>query len=157
MVTLAKPLAGGLPMGAVLVNEAIGAAIQPGDHGTTFGGGPFVSAVALHVVERLADPAFLAHVRQVGEVMRAGLVALGERTGRVRAVRGAGLMWGVDTHEPAGAIVERARSAGLLVLTAGEHTLRLLPPLVISEADVARGLAVLEDVIAAGQPAGAGA
>lgn len=157
MVTLAKPLAGGLPMGAVLVNEAIGAAIQPGDHGTTFGGGPFVSAIALHVVERLAEPAFLAHVARTGEVMGAGLRALGERTGKVRAVRGAGLMWGADTHEPAGAIVERARNAGLLVLTAGEHTLRLLPPLVISEADVARGLAMLEDVIAAGHPAGAGA
>ena len=157
MVTLAKPLAGGLPMGAVLVNAAIGGAIQAGDHGTTFGGGPFVSAVALHVVERLADPTFLAHVRHVGEVMHAGLVALGERTGRVRAVRGAGLMWGVDTHEPAAGIVERARHAGLLVLTAGEHTLRLLPPLVISAADVTRGIAVLEDVVAAGRLAGAGA
>ncbi|HEY0778798.1 MAG TPA: aminotransferase class III-fold pyridoxal phosphate-dependent enzyme, partial [Gemmatirosa sp.] len=156
MVTLAKPLAGGLPMGAVLVNEAIGAAIQPGDHGTTFGGGPFVSAVALHVVERLADPAFLAHVRTVGEQMGAGLRAIGERTGRVRAVRGAGLMWGVDTHEPAAALVERARNAGLLILTAGEHTLRLLPPLILGEADLARGLAILEDVIAAGNPARAG-
>jgi acetylornithine/succinyldiaminopimelate/putrescine aminotransferase len=74
-------------------------------------------------------------------------------TGRVRAVRGAGLMWGVDTHEPAGAIVERAREAGLLVLTAGEHTLRLLPPLVISRDDLARGVSVLEGAIAAGAPA----
>ena len=152
IVTLAKPLAGGLPMGAVLVNAEIGAAIQPGDHGTTFGGGPFVSAVALYVVERLAEPAFLAHVGQTGEVMGAGLRALVERTGKVRAVRGAGLMWGVDTHEPAAAIVERARGAGLLVLSAGEHTLRLLPPLVIGEEDVARGLTILEDVIAAGSP-----
>ena len=62
-------------------------------------------------------------------------------------------MWGVDTHEPAAAIVGRAREAGLLVLTAGEHTLRLLPPLVIAEADVARGLSILEGVIAAGNPA----
>jgi len=157
IVTLAKPLAGGLPMGAVLVNAEIGAAIQPGDHGTTFGGGPFVSAVALYVCGRIADPAFLAHVAHTGEVLGAGLRALGERTGKVRAVRGAGLMWGVDTHEPAAAIVERARGAGLLVLTAGEHTLRLLPPLVIDEADMARGLAILEAVIAAGRPAGVGA
>jgi predicted acetylornithine/succinylornithine family transaminase len=155
IVTLAKPLAGGLPMGAVLVNAEIGAAIQPGDHGTTFGGGPFVSAVALHVVGRLADPALLAHVRQVGEQVGAGLRSLIERTGKVRAVRGAGLMWGVDTHEPAGAVVERARNAGLLILTAGEHTLRLLPPLVLSETDAARGLSILEDVIAAGNPAAA--
>ena len=150
MVTLAKPLAGGLPMGAVLVSEAIAAAIQPGDHGTTFGGGPFVAGVALHVVERLADPALLAHVRRVGAQLGAALEGLAARTGRVRAVRGAGLMWGVDTHEGAGAIVERARALGLLVLTAGDHTLRLLPPLVIDAADVARGVALLEAALVAG-------
>jgi acetylornithine/N-succinyldiaminopimelate aminotransferase len=153
MVTLAKPLAGGLPMGAVLVNAEIAAAIQPGDHGTTFGGGPFVAHVAQHVCERVADPALLAHVRAVGAELGAGLQAIAARTGKVRAVRGAGLMWGLDTHEPAGTIVERARQAGLLVLTAGEHTLRLLPPLVVSSADVARGLALLEQAIAAGSPA----
>jgi acetylornithine/succinyldiaminopimelate/putrescine aminotransferase len=150
MVTLAKPLAGGLPMGAVLVNAAIAAAIQPGDHGTTFGGGPLVSNVALHVCERVADPAMLAHVREVGRVIGEGLAAIAERTGRIRAVRGAGLMWGADVHEPAGQIVERARAAGLLVLTAGDHTLRLLPPLVLTEADARRGLEILEAAIAAG-------
>ena len=66
MVTLAKPLAGGLPMGAILMTDEIAAAIKPGDHGTTFGGGPFVASVALHVLERLADPALLAHVRETG-------------------------------------------------------------------------------------------
>jgi acetylornithine/succinyldiaminopimelate/putrescine aminotransferase len=157
MVTLAKPLAGGLPMGAVLVNAEIAAAIQPGDHGTTFGGGPFVSAVALHVCERLGDPALLAHVRATGAVLRDGLAALAARTGKVRAMRGAGLMWGVDTHEPAAAIIERVRDAGLLVLSAGDHTLRLLPPLVISAEDVTRGLALLEAAIAAGKPVGTGA
>jgi predicted acetylornithine/succinylornithine family transaminase len=153
MVTLAKPLAGGLPMGAVLVNAEIAAAVQPGDHGTTFGGGPLVAAAAEYVLDRVSDPALLAHVRAAGAWMRAALDGVAERTGRVRAVRGAGLMWGVDTHEPAGAIVERARDAGLLVLTAGEHTLRLLPPLVISEADLAEGVAALEAAIAAGAPA----
>jgi predicted acetylornithine/succinylornithine family transaminase len=153
MVTLAKPLAGGLPMGAVLVNAEIAAAVQPGDHGTTFGGGPLVAAAAEYVLDRVGDPAFLAHVRAMGAAMQQALAGLAERTGRVRAVRGAGLMWGVDTHEPAGAIVERARDAGLLVLTAGDHTLRLLPPLVIGEADLAEGLATLEAAIAAGAPA----
>jgi predicted acetylornithine/succinylornithine family transaminase len=153
MVTLAKPLAGGLPMGAVLVSAEIAAAVQPGDHGTTFGGGPFVAHVAQYVCERVADPALLAHVRAVGAELGAGLQAIAARAGKVRAVRGAGLMWGLDTHEPAGTIVERARQAGLLVLTAGEHTLRLLPPLVVSSADVARGLALLEQAIAAGSPA----
>ena len=154
MVTLAKPLAGGLPMGAVLVNADVAAAVQPGDHGTTFGGGPLVAAAAEYVLGRVGDPALLAHVRAVGGYMRGALGALAERTGRVRAVRGAGLMWGVDTHEPAGAVVERARDAGLLVLTAGEHTLRLLPPLVVTEAELAEGLGVLEAAIAAGGGAG---
>ncbi|MGZ8379098.1 MAG: aspartate aminotransferase family protein [Gemmatirosa sp.] len=147
MVTLAKPLAGGLPMGAVLVSADIAAAIQPGDHGTTFGGGPLVANVALHVCERLGDPALLAHVREQGAWMGEALRAMAERTGKVRAVRGAGLMWGIDTHEPAAQIVARARDAGLLILTAGDHTLRLLPPLVISRDDLARGLALLEQVI----------
>ena len=154
MVTLAKPLAGGLPMGAVLVNADIAAAVQPGDHGTTFGGGPLVAAAAEYVLGRVSDPALLAHVREAGARMHDALAGVAARTGRVRAVRGAGLMWGVDTHEPAAAVVERARNAGLLVLTAGEHTLRLLPPLVTSEADLAEGVALLEAAIAAG-PAGA--
>ena len=153
MITLAKPLAGGLPMGAVLVNAAIAAAIQPGDHGTTFGGGPVVSNVALHVCERLGDPALLAHVRETGAWFGGALRELAARTGQVRAVRGAGLMWGLDTHEPAGQIVARARDAGLLILTAGDHTLRLLPPLVISRDDLARGLAIMEQVIDAGSGA----
>ena len=148
MVTLAKPLAGGLPMGAVLVGAEVAAAVQPGDHGTTFGGGPLVAAAATYVLDRVGDPALLAHVRAQGAWLGEALAGVAARTGRVRAVRGAGLMWGVDTHEPAGAIVERARGAGLLVLTAGEHTLRLVPPLVISRDDLAEGVALLETAIA---------
>ncbi len=147
MVTLAKPLAGGLPMGAVLVNAEIAAAIQPGDHGTTFGGGPFVAAVANYVLGRVSDPALLAHVRETGAWLGAELHAMKERTGKIRAVRGAGLMWGVDTHESAGAIIERARDAGLLLVSAGEHTLRFLPPLVITRNELARGLAILAEVL----------
>jgi len=147
MVTLAKPLAGGLPMGAILVNAEIAAAIKPGDHGTTFGGGPMVAAVARYVLGRLGEPALLAHVREVGAWFGEELRALQEKTGKIRAVRGAGLMWGVDTHESANAIVERARTAGLLVLTAGEYTLRILPPLIISREDLSRGLDILARVL----------
>jgi predicted acetylornithine/succinylornithine family transaminase len=150
MVTLAKPLAGGLPMGAVLMTEPIASAMKPGDHGTTFGGGPFVASVAEYVVQRLADPALLAHVRENGQWLGGELEAMGERTGRVRAVRGVGYMWGVDTHEPAAAIVARALDLGLLLVTAGEHTLRLLPPLVATRDDLARGVALLEQAIGNG-------
>jgi acetylornithine/N-succinyldiaminopimelate aminotransferase len=147
MLTLAKPIAGGLPMGAVLVSNRIGSTINAGEHGTTFGGGPFVSSVALHVLERISDPAFLSHVASSGKWLGDQLRGISERTGRIRAIRGMGFMWGVDVGEPAGDVVARARDAGLLILTAGDHTLRFLPPLVMTRDDLARGLAILEQVI----------
>ena len=147
MLTLAKPIAGGLPMGAVLITNRIASAMSAGDHGTTFGGGPFVASVALHVVERLADPVMLDHVKTTGAWMGSELQAISDRTGRIRAIRGVGYMWGLDVGEPAGDVVARAREAGLLVLTAGDHTLRLLPPLVASQDDLARGLGILEQVL----------
>jgi len=147
LLTLAKPIAGGLPMGAVLINERIASTMSAGDHGTTFGGGPFVASVALHVVERVADPSLLAHVQSEGERIGSTLRAIGDRTGRVRAIRGVGFMWGLDVGEPAGDVVARARDAGLLVLTAGDHTVRLLPPLITSRDDLERGLAILEQVL----------
>ena len=149
MVTLAKPLAGGLPMGAVLVTEEIAASIEPGDHGTTFGGGPLVATVAAHVVERLSDPALLDHVRETGAWMGEQLTGIATRSDRIRAVRGVGYMWGLDVVEQAGEIVKRGWAQGLLALTAGNHTVRLLPPLIMERDDLARGLSILENVIAA--------
>ncbi len=147
MVTLAKPLAGGLPMGAVLLSEKIAAAMRPGDHGTTFGGGPFVASVALHVIERLADGSLLEHVRDTGAWIGEQLGAIANRTGKIRAVRGIGYMWGIDVMQPAGDVVTRAREAGLLICGAGEHTLRILPPLIAGREDLARGLSILEEVL----------
>ncbi len=147
LLTLAKPIAAGLPMGAILLTDEIAAAVQPGDHGTTFGGGPFVAAVAQHVLARLSDPALLAHVRETGAWLGAELRAIGDRTGRVRAVRGAGFIWGMDVHEPASAIIGRARDLGLLLVSAGDHTVRLLPPLVATRSELSRGLRILEEVL----------
>lgn len=147
LLTMAKPMAGGLPMGAVLLTQRVADAIQPGDHGTTFGGGPFVAHVANHVFDRLHDPSMLTHVRREGEWLGDQLLALSARSAKVRAIRGRGLMWGVDVTEPAKDVVGRALEQGLLVVSAGEHTLRLLPPLVISRADLAQGLAALEAAI----------
>jgi len=148
ILTLAKPIAAGLPMGAILMTEEIGAAIQAGDHGTTFGGGPFVASVALHVFDRLSDPALLAHVREMGAWFSDQLHGMSQRTGRIRAIRGAGLMWGFDVVEPAADIIGRARDAGLLLVSAGEHTIRILPPLVATRDDLARGLTILEGALA---------
>ena len=147
MLTLAKPIAGGLPMGAILVTAEIAAAIKPGDHGTTFGGGPFVSSVALHVFERLSDPRLLASVRENGAWFGRQLEEVARRTGRVRAIRGAGYMWGLDIMGTASHVVEAAREAGLLTCTAGEYTLRLLPPLVTTREELALGLQILEEVL----------
>lgn len=147
ILTLAKPLAGGLPMGAILVTDAIARTMQPGDHGSTFGGGPFVARVALHVLERLADPKLGASVRSLGDWLGRELEAMKERTGAIRAVRGRGLMWGLDVGEPASEVIVRARAAGLLLVSAGEYTIRLLPPLVISREDLAQGLSILESVL----------
>jgi predicted acetylornithine/succinylornithine family transaminase len=147
MLTLAKPLAGGLPMGAVLVSKEIGATIKPGDHGTTFGGGPLVAAVAAHVVDRLSDPALLEAVRENGAWFGEQLDAIARRSGKVRAIRGTGFIWGLDVVDSANDIVKRGWEEGLLALTAGEHTLRLLPPLIMDRDNLARGASILETII----------
>ena len=147
MLTLAKPLAGGLPMGAVLVSEEIAATIKPGDHGTTFGGGPLVAAVASHVVDRLSDASLLRAVRENGAWLGEQLDGIARRSGKVRAIRGTGFIWGLDVVESANEIVKRGWDEGLLALTAGDHTLRILPPLVMDRDDLGRGVSILEKII----------
>jgi acetylornithine/N-succinyldiaminopimelate aminotransferase len=147
LLTIAKPLAGGLPMGGVLMTSDIAAAIKPGDHGTTFGGGPFVAAVANHVVGRVSEPALLAAVRTNGVWLGEELRELASRSGRIRAVRGLGYMWGFDVLGTAAHVVSEAFAAGLLVCTAGEYTVRLLPPLVATRDELSVGLGILESVL----------
>ena len=148
ILTLAKPLAGGLPMGAVLVTSAVAAALKPGDHATTFGGGPLVAGVALDVLRTLADPEFLADVRRKGDWLGARLGRLAGAARRVKAVRGRGLLWGLELSEPVAPFVTAARERGLLVLTAGPEVIRIIPPLVITEPELERGVAILEAVLA---------
>ena len=148
MLTLAKPLAGGLPMGAVLVADRIAAALAPGDHATTFGGGPLVATVALEVLKTIADPDFLAEVRAKGTMLGQRLEQLAAKSPRVRAVRGRGLMWGIELGEPAARVLTAARERRLLVLTAGPNVIRVVPPLTISESDLERGVAILAEVLA---------
>ena len=147
MVTLAKPLAGGLPMGAILMTEEIASAVKYGDHGTTFGGGPFVASVALHVLDRLSDPKMLEHVRETGAWFGRQLHEISRRTSRIRQIRGKGLMWGVDVMGTAAHVVSEALGRGLLVCSAGDYTVRLIPPLVSTQDELARGLQILEEVL----------
>ena len=144
IMTLAKPIAGGLPMGAILMTEEIAAAVQPGDHGSTFGGGPFVASVAGYVLSRVSDPQLLESVRQNGAWLGESLRELATRSGRIRDVRGVGYIWGIDVHEPAAEVSPRARDEGLLLVGAGDYTLRILPPLVASRDDLGEGLRRLE-------------
>lgn len=147
MVTIAKPLAGGLPMGAVLVSGEIASTIKAGDHGTTFGGGPLVAATALEVVRRIRNPLLLAAVSENGAWFGEILRGIATRTGKVRAVRGMGYMWGLDVVERATDVIERGWDAGLLVISAGDHTLRLLPPLIMTRDELSRGAALLERIL----------
>lgn len=149
VLTLAKPLAGGLPMGATLLTDEIAAVMQPGDHGTTFGGGPLLAHVGLHVLNRLSAPDLLAHVRDAGQRLGAALRGVADRSGRIRAVRGVGLMWGVDVMPAAADVITAARDRGLLLVASGEHTVRFLPPLVVGDDDLSRGVAIFEAALGA--------
>lgn len=143
LVTLAKGLANGLPMGALLAGERAAPGFVPGDHGSTFGGNPVVAAAACAVVEAIDDD-LLANVRERGAQLEAGLTALPA----VRSVRGRGLLIGAELDRPVGPVVDACREQGLLVLSAGPDVLRLTPPLVVEAAQVAEALTILEGVLA---------
>ena len=143
VMTLAKPLAGGLPMGATLITARVAAAIQPGDHATTFGGGPLVASVALAVCRHIAEPGFLAGVRARAAFVESRLRRM-TAAGRAFRVRGAGLLWALDLGRPAADVVARALESGLLVCTAGSDVVRIAPPLTVSEGELAEGLDLLE-------------
>ena len=147
LMTLAKPLAGGLPMGAVLLTERVAAALRPGDHGSTFGGGPLVAGAALAACAKIGDPAFLAEVKRKGGLLSDLLGALALRRPEVVAVRGAGLIWGVEISKPAGEVVARALDAGLLLCPAGPDVVRIVPPLVVTDEELAKGIATLEEAL----------
>jgi acetylornithine/N-succinyldiaminopimelate aminotransferase len=142
LVTLAKGLANGLPMGALLAGERAAPGFVPGDHGSTFGGNPVVAAAAVAVVEAIDDE-LLADVRERGAQLATGLQALPA----VRSVRGRGLLVGAQLDRPVGPVVDACRDQGLLVLSAGPDVLRLTPPLVVSADEVAQALLTIESVL----------
>jgi len=138
LMALAKPLAGGLPMGAVLMTERVAAAIRPGCHGTTFGGGPLVARVALAVLRTVSRPAFLARVRQRGDELRHSLQEIDSPL--IEEVRGRGLFVGVKLTVPPAEVVAGALEAGLLLVPAGDGVVRFLPPLNVSAEELALGV-----------------
>lgn len=153
MTAIAKGLAGGVPIGAVLARGACADVLQPGDHGTTFGGNPLAAAAARVVLSELSTPGFMAGVERKGQKLMAEVRSW--KHPLVKEVRGMGLMIGIGVSVPPGDVVTACRARQLLVLTAGEDTVRLLPPLVIADEELDRGLAALRaalDDVAAGKP-----
>jgi acetylornithine/N-succinyldiaminopimelate aminotransferase len=151
ILTLAKPLGGGLPMGAILIREELAVVIKPGDHGSTFGGNPVVAAAALAVLDRLTAPGFLDTIERRGATLVRGLKRLARRfPDSVAEVRGRGLMIGIEFKGEAGPVLKGLRGRNVLATKAGDNVLRLLPPLVISPKDIRGFLAALEAVLAEG-------
>jgi acetylornithine/N-succinyldiaminopimelate aminotransferase len=132
LMTLAKPLAGGLPMGVVLMTQAVADVMGPGDHGSTFAAGPLVCQVAQVVLYRVSALDFLASVREKGRYLGGRLAALVESQPLAREARGVGLIWGVECEVEAASIVEAGYRQGILVCSAGPNVVRLLPPLTIT-------------------------
>jgi acetylornithine/N-succinyldiaminopimelate aminotransferase len=148
MITLAKPLAGGLPLSAVLIPGKIHDQIHVGDHGTTFGGGPVTTAVAMKVWQAVTAPGFLPHVTEMGNVLRAGLEALKARHSTVGELRGRGLLQGFEyTGGEVKDLLARLQQKGLLVLRSGTNIVRIAPPLVIGEKEIEKGIDIIEEAL----------
>ncbi|XP_031505044.1 acetylornithine aminotransferase, mitochondrial [Nymphaea colorata] len=146
IMTLAKPLAGGLPIGVVLVTDRVAAAINPGDHGSTFAGGPLVCNAALAVLNKIRNPSFLASVSRKGEYLKDLLVQHLGKNKHVKEVRGVGLIIGIELDVSASPLVDACRDAGLLVLTAGKgNVVRIVPPLVITETELEKAVEILSN------------
>ena len=146
---LAKGLGGGFPVGAVLATERAAACMTPGTHGSTFGGNPLAMAVAATVLEVMLEPGFLEGVQRMGALLRQRLDGLAARFPQVIAeVRGQGLMLGLKTVPLNTQVNARLFAAGLLAVGAGDNVVRLVPPLIIGEAEIDRAMAILEQVCA---------
>jgi acetylornithine/N-succinyldiaminopimelate aminotransferase len=150
ILTLAKPLGGGLPLGAVLLRQELCGRIVPGDHGSTFGGNPVAAAAAVVVLEAVSAPGFVEGVAAKGDILRKGLARLARRHKQIVEVRGRGLMIGVELRGPAAPVLAGLRERGYLATKAGERVLRLLPPLVVKPAEIRRFLRVLDEVLKTG-------
>jgi predicted acetylornithine/succinylornithine family transaminase len=147
LLALAKGLAGGLPMGAVLAREPVASAFEPGTHGSTFGGNPLSCAAALVVCRKVLNPRFADKVARLGRYF---LDRLNERLANaplVREIRGIGLMVGIELNEPGAPYVEACRRRGLLINCAAERVLRLLPPLIVTRQQCRTAAKILGDVL----------
>jgi acetylornithine/succinyldiaminopimelate/putrescine aminotransferase len=132
-------------LGAALVSEKVAAGLKPGDHGSTFAGGPLACRAAQVVLERISRPAFLTAVRESGAYLRHRLQAL--ESDKIVAVRGAGLLLGIECAMPVAPLVAAARDHGLLIINAGDNVLRLCPPLIVNRDQIDQAVTIIGTVL----------
>ena len=148
IAVVAKPLAAGLPLGAILASEAVSARVSPGMHGTTFGGGPLVCATALEFLKTVEDEKLLENIGARGAEIRDGLARLAKKFSFIREIRGEGLMLGVELSVEGASFVTEALNRGLLMNCTHDYTLRFLPPFIVTRAQVREFLHILDLVFA---------
>jgi acetylornithine/N-succinyldiaminopimelate aminotransferase len=149
VMTLAKALANGIPIGAMLCREEVASALTAGSHGSTFAGSAFVTSVALATLTTVIGEKLPERAEQRGRELVDGLRELQRGLPVIKEIRGKGLLIGIELTKPAGPVMDACRDAGLLVLTAGEKVVRLAPPLIVESADCQRAVKILGDALAA--------
>ena len=145
IITMAKGIGGGVPMGAILATEKVAAAFSPGDHGTTFGGGPLVCAAANAVLDVFEQDNILDHVNEVGDYFISELKKLDKKC--IAEVRGKGLMVGVELTEPGAEYVDKLRQAGFLINCTADKVLRFVPPLIITKEEIDEFVKALDEIL----------
>src|SRR5213594_4747822 len=147
IMTLAKALANGVPIGAMLTRDEVASVLVAGTHGSTFGGTPFITSVALATLTTILDGKLWERAAKMGRYLMDGLRAIQASNTAIRVVRGKGLLIGAELSGPVGPVVDACREAGLLVLSAGERVLRLTPPLIVEERDCDRALGIIKTAL----------
>ncbi len=147
ILTSAKPLGGGLPLGAVLVKEEIALCLAPGDHGTTFGGNPLACALGKVVLDRVSQKEMLAQIISKGNYLQSELKKVASQSDLIESVLGMGLLTGVRFKDDPKKIIEKAFDKGLLIVKAGRNTVRFIPPLTVTEQEIDQAIAILKDAL----------
>ncbi len=150
MMTLAKPVGGGLPLGVVVCKEDIALELSPGDHGTTFGGNPLACALGTTTLDIISQKPFLKEVKLKGEYLKKKLNGLKEKFDIIQEIRGSGLIIGIQLSEDPLPFISKCKKQGLLVAKGGNNTIRMLPPLIVKTKEIDKAVSVLENVLNSG-------
>ncbi len=147
IMTLAKPIGGGLPLGAVLCNESVVQPLSAGDHGTTFGGNPLACALGVEVLKIISKKTFLKDVQSRGKYLKEKLTSLKNSYTCIEEIRGEGLMIGLQLSIDPLPIISKCKDNGLLLIKAGHHTIRFIPPLIVTKQDIDKAVSIFEKTL----------